>query len=35
MLSFGLGIAVSLLTRPLPQKHVDRYFLDHLDHDPT
>jgi SSS family solute:Na+ symporter/sodium/pantothenate symporter len=25
--SFGLGIVVSLLTRPLPQDHVDRYFL--------
>jgi SSS family solute:Na+ symporter/sodium/pantothenate symporter len=24
--SFALGIVVSLLTRPLPQKHVDRYF---------
>ena len=25
--SFGLGIVVSILTRPLPQDHVDRYFL--------
>jgi SSS family solute:Na+ symporter/sodium/pantothenate symporter len=25
--SFGLGIIVSLFTRPLPQPHVDRYFL--------
>jgi sodium/pantothenate symporter len=27
LISFVLGIVVSLLTRPLPQKHVDRYFL--------
>jgi SSS family solute:Na+ symporter/sodium/pantothenate symporter len=27
LMSFVLGIVVSLLTRPLPQKHVDRYFL--------
>jgi SSS family solute:Na+ symporter/sodium/pantothenate symporter len=26
-LSFALGIVVSLLTRPLPEKHVDHYFL--------
>jgi sodium/pantothenate symporter len=26
--SFGLGILVSLFTRGLPQKHVDRYFLE-------
>jgi SSS family solute:Na+ symporter/sodium/pantothenate symporter len=26
-LSFIAGIVVSLLTRPLPEKHVDRYFL--------
>jgi Na+/pantothenate symporter len=26
-LSFALGIVVSLVTRPLPEKHVDRYFL--------
>lgn len=25
--SFGLGIVVSLFTRPLPRGHVDRYFL--------
>ncbi len=25
--SFGLGIVVSLFTKPLPQAHVDRYFL--------
>jgi Na+/pantothenate symporter len=25
--SFGLGILVSLFTKPLPPKHVDRYFL--------
>jgi SSS family solute:Na+ symporter/sodium/pantothenate symporter len=27
VVSFALGIVVSLLTSPLPQKHVDRYFL--------
>jgi Na+/proline symporter len=27
ILSFALGIAVSLFTAPLPEKHVDRYFL--------
>jgi SSS family solute:Na+ symporter/sodium/pantothenate symporter len=27
VVSFVLGIVVSLLTRPLPAKHVDRYFL--------
>jgi SSS family solute:Na+ symporter/sodium/pantothenate symporter len=27
LVSFALGILVSLLTQPLPEKHVDRYFL--------
>jgi sodium/pantothenate symporter len=27
LVSFALGIVVSLMTRPLPDKHVDRYFL--------
>ena len=27
LISFVLGIAVSLFTQPLPQKHVDGYFL--------
>jgi len=31
--SFAIGIVVSLLTQPLPAKHVDRYFL--ADEKPT
>ncbi|HEV3204690.1 MAG TPA: hypothetical protein VGY77_09910 [Gemmataceae bacterium] len=30
LISFGLGIVVSMVTGPLPQKHVDRYFLEEV-----
>jgi SSS family solute:Na+ symporter/sodium/pantothenate symporter len=33
--SFGLGIGVSLLTRPLPAEQVDRYFVEGAGHERT
>ena len=31
LLSFGLGIVVSLLTEPMPREQVDRYFVETSD----
>jgi hypothetical protein len=35
MASFGLGVVVSLYTRPMPRSEVDRYFLEEKEAAPS